>query len=79
MAALRLAREVSSILATRGRKVFELKVSNRAPDDAELLRHLLGPTGKLRAPVLRHGKKLIVGFDAEAWASVLARPVPKGS
>ena len=37
------------------------------PDDATLLAHLLGPSGHLRAPTLRKGKTLLVGFDAETY------------
>jgi hypothetical protein len=28
---------------------------------------MLGPTGNLRAPVLRIGKKLIIGFEPELY------------
>ena len=32
---------------------------------------MLGPTGNLRAPTLRAGKTLIVGFNEDAYSSVL--------
>jgi hypothetical protein len=38
-----------------------------APDDAALLAHLLGPSGNLRAPSVRKGKKLLVGFSDELY------------
>ena len=41
------------------------------PDDETLLAHLLGPTGNLRAPTLRRGKTLLVGFNDEAYRQVL--------
>lgn len=41
------------------------------PDDDTLAAHLLGPTGNLRAPTLRKGKTLLVGFGAEAYRQVL--------
>jgi arsenate reductase-like glutaredoxin family protein len=41
------------------------------PDDETLLSHLLGPTGNLRAPTLRKGKTLLVGFSDEAYRQVL--------
>ena len=32
---------------------------------------LLGPTGNLRAPTLRKGRTLIVGFDEATYAKLL--------
>ena len=32
---------------------------------------LLGPTGNLRAPTMRVGKTLLVGFDESSYADVL--------
>lgn len=37
------------------------------PDDEALLKLMLGPTGNLRAPTLRKGKTLIIGFDQETY------------
>jgi len=42
-----------------------------APDDDTLLAHMLGPTGNLRAPTLRVGKTLIVGFNEEVYRNAL--------
>jgi hypothetical protein len=41
------------------------------PPRAELLGLLLGPTGNLRAPTLRKGRKLIVGFDEATYKKLL--------
>jgi hypothetical protein len=43
------------------------------PDEETLLAHLLGPTGNLRAPTLRKGKTLLVGFSADAYQAVLGQ------
>jgi hypothetical protein len=43
------------------------------PDDETLAAHILGPTGNLRAPTIRVGKTLLVGFSEEAYRQVLAR------
>lgn len=32
--------------------------------DEDMLAVILGPTGNLRAPTIRIGKKLLVGFEA---------------
>ena len=41
-----------------------------APDDA-VLDAMVGTTGNLRAPLLRVGRTLLVGFDADSYAGVL--------
>ena len=41
------------------------------PDQTILLEHLLGPTGNLRAPTIRKGKTLLVGFNADAYQVAL--------
>jgi hypothetical protein len=41
------------------------------PDDDTLAAAILGPTGNLKAPTLRIGKTLLVGFNEEAYRQVL--------
>lgn len=43
-----------------------------APDDETLAAHLLGPTGNLRAPSVRQGKTLYVGFNDAVYEQLLA-------
>lgn len=66
--ALKLA---SRIVVARGSRVLNFSMTRNPPDEKTLLAHLLGPTGRLRAPTLRIGKTLLVGFNAEAYANVL--------
>jgi arsenate reductase-like glutaredoxin family protein len=40
------------------------------PDAATLKKLLLGPTGNLRAPTLRKGKTLVVGFNADTYSEI---------
>ena len=65
--ALALAREVNEIYATRGQKVIHLNLKKDPPDDETLIKLLIGPSGNLRAPTLRKGKTLIVGFDEPTY------------
>lgn len=51
----------------KGKKVVHFNMKKDPPDDDALAKHLLGPTGNLRAPTLRVGKKLIVGFNQEMY------------
>ena len=69
--ALALVREVDEIYASKGKQVVHLDHKTDKPDKAALLALLLGPTGNLRAPTLRKGHTLLVGFDEAAYAKVL--------
>ena len=42
------------------------------PSDEDLLGLLLGRSGKLRAPAVRIGRRLIVGYNAELLEDALA-------
>ena len=69
--ALSLARTVDKIVVGKGKKVIIFDMKKDPPDDETLLTYLLGPTGNLKAPTLRKGKMLLVGFSAEAYQQVL--------
>ena len=69
--ALALARGVDEIYASKGNQVVHLDLKKDKPDAATLKGLLLGPTGNLRAPTLRKGRTLIVGFDEATYAKLL--------
>jgi hypothetical protein len=69
--ALALAKAAARIVVARGKKVVTFDMRHDPPDDATLLAHLLGPTGNLRAPTLRKGKTLLVGFSEAAYDELL--------
>lgn len=70
-AALALLRDVDEIYAVKGQKVQHLDVRRGKPDRAARLGLLLGPTGNLRAPTLRRGRTLIVGFHEDTYRRLL--------
>lgn len=70
-AAIAVAKDVDEIYATKGTKVVHLDLKTAKPTKAELAALLLGPTGGLRAPTIRRGRTLIVGFDEATYARVL--------
>lgn len=70
--ALALCKTVDRIVVARGKKVVEFDMKRDPPDEATLLAHVLGPTGNLRAPTVRVGLTLLVGFNQEAFAAKLA-------
>jgi hypothetical protein len=69
--ALQLARSVARVVVGRGKKVVVLEMTKDPPDDDTLVAHLLGPTGNLKAPTLRVGDTLLVGFSEEAYRQIL--------
>ena len=69
--ALRLAKASSTVLITRGKKLMRFDMKRNAPADKELLELMLGRSGTLRAPTLRRGKTLLVGYSADAYDDVL--------
>lgn len=69
--ALALAKAASVIHIARGKKLVTFDMKKAPPDDETLLAHMLGPTGNLRAPTIRKGKTLFVGFNADAYAGLV--------
>ena len=53
----------------KGKKVDEF--DPRGKPTKALLDAMLGPTGNLRAPTLKIGKTVLVGFNEEVFAEVL--------
>ena len=69
------------MLVTKGRKVERFDLRGDRPDDAtlsgamvgsykSLTDLLLGRSGKLRAPTMRVGDRLVVGYNQELLESV---------
>lgn len=69
--ALALARQVDEIYATKGTRVVRLDLKAGRPDLAVLRGLLIGPSGNLRAPTVRVGRTLLVGFDEATYRKVL--------
>jgi arsenate reductase-like glutaredoxin family protein len=69
--ALELARQVDEIVATRGKRVIHLDLRKTRPDEETLKSLLIGPSGNLRAPTLRIGRTLLVGFDEATYRRFL--------
>lgn len=62
----KLLRSVEQVWIVRGRRVEERLAPEVLPDD------LRGPTGNFRAPMLRRGKRLLVGYQPGALERLLA-------
>lgn len=55
----------------KGRETVHVDLKVGRPSDEELLSMMLGRTGKLRAPTIRAGKRVIVGFNADLLGETL--------
>jgi arsenate reductase-like glutaredoxin family protein len=60
-----ILKEVQEIYIAKGAKVVHFDLKKDKPEDVVPL--MLGPTGNLRAPALRKGKTLVVGFNKETY------------
>ncbi|MBY0551448.1 MAG: hypothetical protein K2W95_29475 [Candidatus Obscuribacterales bacterium] len=56
-------------MSTRNGKIVQLESKSTSKD--ELLAAMLGPTGNLRAPAIKAGDKLLVGYDETAYKQIL--------
>lgn len=59
--------DAARLVVAKGKKVEVHDLKKARPDHAALAAVMLGPTGNLRAPTVRRGKTLLVGFHSEAW------------
>ena len=66
-----MARAAEQLYVAKGKKIVHVDIKKEKPEDATLLSLMLGPTGNLRAPTVRRGKTLIVGFDAATYSGLL--------
>src|SRR5215467_10674155 len=70
-AALSVLKDVDQLYVAKGKRIVHVDLKREKPPRAELLGLLLGPTGNLRAPTLRKGRSLIVGFDEATYKDLL--------
>ena len=61
-------RQAAKVIVAKGKAVQE---HTGGKPSAEVVDALLGPTGNLRAPALRVGKTLLVGFSEEVYREQL--------
>ena len=67
--AVSLAERCDTVIVSKGKKVTRFEVSG--PPDEDTVDAMLGPTGNLRAPLVRCGTTLLVGFNREQYEAVL--------
>jgi len=65
-----MARAASRVIVAKGKKVTEFEPAGKAAK--AVVDAMLGPTGNLRAPCLKIGKTVLVGFNPEAYAAAFS-------
>lgn len=69
--AKKLLEGMTKLIAIKGKKVVAFDLKKAPPDDETLFAHLIGPTGNMRAPVVKVGKTMVVGFNEDGYRDVL--------
>ena len=64
-----MLQEVKCLVTAKGKSVQVRDI--RSEDKETILKHVMGPSGNLRAPTLRLGSTLLVGFHPEMYEQYL--------
>lgn len=62
---------VHELYVVKGKSVTHIDLTKQRPDDETLRGHMIGPTGNLRAPSARFGRRFVVGFDPATYTNLL--------
>jgi hypothetical protein len=62
-----MAKAASKIFVAKGKKVSEFPGGKAS---AEIVSAMLGPTGNLRAPTIRKGKTVVVGYNDDLFEQI---------
>lgn len=63
---------IELLISLKGKAVVRVDLKRDKPGLPELAKLMIGPTGKLRAPAIRKGKTLIIGYHDETYREQLA-------
>jgi arsenate reductase-like glutaredoxin family protein len=62
---------ITELYVAKGEKSLFFDLGKQRPSDEELLSLLLGRSGKLRAPAMRSGHRLIIGYNSALLENIL--------
>ncbi len=71
--AMELLKSVTKLVVGKGKKITKVDLKKDDLDDDALAKLMLGPTGNLRAPTLRKGKALYIGFNEDMFAEAFGK------
>jgi arsenate reductase-like glutaredoxin family protein len=69
----KILKEVSKVYARKGKKTVSINLNEEKVSKEIMEKFILGPTGNLRAPIIRKGKALLIGFDEDSYKVVLKK------
>ena len=69
--ALALLKGIKDLYVAKGKKTIHFDLANARPSDDEILKHVLGRSGTLRAPAIRKGSVMVVGFNSAVLSDTL--------
>jgi arsenate reductase-like glutaredoxin family protein len=67
-----MAREAHRLIAAKGKKVTTIDLQTAPPTDDVLAGLMLGPTGNLRAPIMRIGQTILIGYNDQAFTDIFS-------
>ena len=65
-----MVRAAHRLIAAKGKKVTTIDLQSAPPADDILAGLMLGPTGNLRAPIMRVGQTILVGYNDQAFVDM---------
>ena len=65
-----MVRAAHRLVAAKGKKVTTIDLQSAPPADEVLAGLMLGPTGNLRAPILRVGQTILVGYNDQSFTEI---------
>ncbi len=67
---LELLQPLSEVVAVKGKKILRFSLKKDQPPPDALLAAVTGPSGNLRAPAIRAGGTLVVGFHPDVYGEL---------
>ena len=65
-----MVHQAQRLVAAKGKKITAIDLQTALPADDVLAGLLLGPTGNLRAPTMRVGQTILVGYNDQAFTEI---------
>ena len=65
-----MARAAHRLVAAKGKKMTTIDLQSAPPADDVLAALMLGPTGNLRAPIMRVGQTILVGYNDQTFNEI---------
>ena len=59
--------DAGTVVVAKGKKVLTFDMKATKVTDEDFRKAVIGPSGNLRAPTIRAGKTVLVGFHPEAY------------